>query len=215
MKDLIQTAKTIKTIVAQDNPRSKEGLEMRYSHESARIAELKPTAKTAAHKQTQEAIIAAAKQRLDNYEHKKAKGGIEYRDLTVELTHAHYNASLLDLDAKTMKYAADKHIDLTDAVNQSREYKKRLKAFLTACAHHDSTQLDKAMIALQAHLKATKPTQLTVDQVQKLMGHSTPTQANYFKRFAHLLGVVTASRSNQIPMDVNLDNAVTQDFLSL
>lgn len=211
MKDLV---KQVATIAAQNDPK-KAALETRYSHEHARIVELKPTAKSKRDQEIQGSIIAAAQKRLENYEHKKAKQGIEYRDLTVELTHAKYNASLLELDAETMKYAAAKNVDLSDAVNQSREYKKRLKAFLTACAKKDATQLDKAMISLQAHLQARRPTMLTVSEVQKIMGHSTATQANYFKRFAHLLGVVTASRSNAIPMEVHLDNEITKDFLSL
>lgn len=211
MKDLVQLAKTV---VADANPKQ-DALVARYQHEEARIADLKVTAKTAANKKTQEAIIQAAKQRLENYSHKKAKEGIEYRDLTVELTHAKYNASLLDLDEKTMKYAADKGVDLSAAVHESREYKKRLKAFLTAVAHKDAAKLDKALVALQTHMKAKKPKIMFIDEVQKAMGHSTSTQANYFKKFGHLLGVVTAARSNQVPMEVNLDNDVTKDFLAL
>lgn len=211
MKDLVKVAKT----VAQNADPKKAALTTRYQHEEARIANFKPDAKANAHKQTQEAIAQAAKQRLDAFQKKSAISGIEYRDLTVELTHAHYNASLLDLDAKTMKYAAEKKIDLTAAVHESREYKKRLKAFLTAVAHKDAAKLDKALASLQSHMKATKPKFLSVGEIQKVMGHSTATQANYFKKFGHLLGVVTASRSNQIPMDVNLDHSVTQDFLAL
>lgn len=211
MKDLIAQVAQTKT---QNDPK-KAHLETRYSHEHARIATLEPTAKLKRDQQTQESIIAAAKQRLENYDHKKSKVGIEYRDLTVELTHAKYNASLLELDAETMKYAADKKIDLTAAVNESREYKKRLKAFLTACAKKDASQLDKALIALQGHMKNAKPKIMSVGEVQKVMGHATATQANYFKKFANLLGVVTAGRSNAIPMEVHLDNEITQDFLSL
>lgn len=211
MKDLVQIAKT----VAVNADPKKAGLVTRYQHEEARIAELKVTAKAADHKKTQESIIAAAKQRLENYAHKSAKEGIEYTDLTVELTHAHWNASLLDLDAKTMKYAADRGINLSAATGESREYKKRLKMFLTAVAYKDATKLDKAMIALQAHMNAVKPKEMTVSQVQKIMGHATPTQASYFKKFGHLLGVVSATRSNQVPMTVNHDSPVTQDFLSL
>lgn len=215
MKDLVQAAKTVKQTLAQDNPRTKEGLEVRFTQEFERIEALKPTAKTKRDQEIQGAIISAAKQRLENYTHKKNKEGIDYRDLTVELTHARYNASLLDLDARTMKYAAEHKIDLTEAVSQSREYKKRLKAFLTACAHKDATKLDKALVSLQAHMKAKRPEAMMVSEVQKVMNHATPTQANYFKRFAHLLGVVTASRSNQVPMEVHLENEITKDFLSL
>lgn len=211
MKDLIAQVAQAKI----DADPKKAGLETRYSHEHARIASLEPTAKSKRDQEVQGTIIAAAKKRLDNYEHKKAIDGIEYRDLTVELTHAKYNASLLDLDAETMKYAAAKKVDLSAAVNESREYKKRLKAFLTACAKKDAGQLDKALASLQGHMKNARPELLTVGEVQKVMGHATGTQANYFKKFAHLLGVVSASRSNAIPMEVHLDNEITQDFLSL
>lgn len=211
MKDLINIAKNV---VKFANPK-KEALVTSHSELKSKFSELKVESKNETIKATKEAILNAANKRLENFEHKQAKEDIDYRDLSVEITHAKYNASLLELDAKTMQYTVKKNINLSDAVNQSREYKKRLKAFLTACAHRDASKLDKALAALQQALKAQQRDAITVEEVQRIMQHSTATQANYFKKFAHELGVVTASRSNQVPMIINSDNEVYKDFIAL
>jgi len=211
MKDLVKVAKTV---VAAANP-YKEKLETNATELKEKFSTYKVESKNEKIKTTKESILSAANKRLENYEHKKQKQEIDYKDLSVEITHAKYNASLLELDAKTMQYTLRRDIDLTDAVNQSREFKKRLRMFLTACAHKDSDKLDKALAALQQHIKRTDPQALTVGEIQKIMNHATPTQANYFKRFAHILGVVKASRSNAVPMEVNKESAIYQDFKAL
>lgn len=211
MKDLINIAKNV---VKFANPK-KEALVTSHSELKSKFSEMKVDSKNEQIKATKEAILSAANKRLENFEHKQAKEDIDYRDLSVEITHAKYNASLLELDAKTMQYTVKKNINLSDAVNQSREYKKRLKAFLTACAHRDASKLDKALAALQQALKAQQRDAITVEEVQRIMQHSTATQANYFKKFAHELGVVTASRSNQLPMTINKENEVYKDFIAL
>ncbi|MFP3343899.1 hypothetical protein R0J87_15475 [Halomonas sp. SIMBA_159] len=211
MKDLIKIAKTV---IASANPK-KEALDSNAKQLAEKFSTLKVESKNPEIKQLKETIFNAATLRLDNYNFKKEKQEIEYTDLTVEVTHAKYNASLLELDTKTMQYTLKRSIDLASAVNQSREYKKRLKSMLTACAHRDASKLDKALLALQQALKAKEYSELSVEQIQKIMEHSTATQANYFKKFAHELGVVTASRSNAIPMIINKDNDVYKDFVSL
>lgn len=211
MKDLIKNAKEI---VSKLNPK-KEALETSASELKEKFGTMKVDSKNEQIKATKESILSAANKRLENYEHKKQKHEIDYRDLSVEITHAKYNASLLELDSKTMQYTIKREIDLSDAVNKSREYKKRLRMFLTACAHRDASKLDKALAALQAHCKQANPQALTVEQVQRIMQHSTATQASYFKNFAHALGVVKAQRSNVAPMEVISDSAIYQDFKAL
>ena len=211
MKDLIKIAKTV---IASVNPK-KEALDSNAKQLAEKFSTLKVESKNEQIQATKESILFAANQRLDNYNHKKDKQEIDYTDLSVEVTHAKYNASLLELDSRTMQYTLKRSIDLANAVTQSREYKKRLKAFLTACAHKDSAKLDKALLALQQALKAKECDEITIDQVQRIMSHSTATQASYFKKFAHELGVVTASRSNALPMTVNKDNEIYKDFIAL
>ena len=201
--------------VASNANEKKVTLAERFNLVKTRVSGLSVTSKSASVKETQGAIIAASKQRIANYEAKAQRNETDYRELTVEVTHAKYNAQLLDLDAAAVKYTIDKKINLAGAVNESREYKKRLKSFLEACASKDASKLDKALAKLQAHLKTTKASMITVDQVATIMEHSTTTQASYFKKFGHLVGVVTAERSNQVPMTINRDNEVFKDFVSL
>ena len=201
--------------VAANSNEKKVSLSERFNLVKTRVAGLSVTSKTASIKETQGAIIAASKQRIENYEAKAQRNETDYRELTVEVTHAKYNASLLDLDAKAVKYTIDKKINLASAVNESREYKKRLKSFLEACANNDASKLDKALAKLQTHLKTSKASTLTVDQVASIMEHSTTTQASYFKKFGTILGVVSSERSNQVPMTLNRDNEVFKDFVSL
>ncbi|BBI61710.1 hypothetical protein HSBAA_30160 [Vreelandella sulfidaeris] len=52
---------------------------------------------------------------------------------------------------------------------------------LTAIAHKDASKLDKALASLQTALKTYDKDEITVDQVARIMQHSTTTQANYFK----------------------------------
>lgn len=211
MKDLIKIAKTV---VANANPR-RERIFEDAEQQKARLDALKTESKNEKIQEAKIAIKNAAQQRLENFEHKRQQEEIDDRDLSVEVTHAKYNASLLELDTQTMRYVLKREINLADAVNKSREYKKRLRHFLTACAHKDASKLDKALALLQTHMKSTQCASLSVPEIQGIMQHATPTQASYFKNFAHAIGVVTAQRSNSAPMEVNKDNEVYQDFVSL
>ena len=201
--------------VAANSNEKKVSLSERFNVVKTHVSKLSASSKQAKVKETQNAIIDASKKRIENYEAKAQRNETDYRELTVEVTHAKYNASLLDLDAKAVKYTIDKNINLASAVNESREYKKRLKSFLEACANSDASKLDKALAKLQTHLKTSDAKTISVQQVATIMEHSTTTQASYFKKFGTILGVVSSERSNQVPMTINRDNEVFKDFVSL
>jgi len=201
--------------IATNSNEKKVSLSEKFNLVKTHVSSLAITSKQTKIKETQSAIIDASKKRVENYEAKAQRNETDYRELTVEVTHAKYNASLLDLDAKAMKYTIDKNINLASAVNESREYKKRLKSFLEACANNDASKLDKALAKLQAHMKASSASAITVAQVATIMEHSTTTQASYFKKFATILGVVSSERSNQSPMTINKESDVYKDFVSL
>ncbi|MGY2462265.1 hypothetical protein [Vreelandella sulfidaeris] len=211
MKDLVNIAKSVVAII---NPK-KEALQTNAKQLSEKLASVKIESKNETIKATKDNILLAANSRLANFEHKREKQEIDYKDLSVEVTHAKYNASLLELDTKAMQYVIKREINFSDAVNQSREYKKRIKMTLTAIAHKDASKLDKALASLQTALKTYDKDEITVDQVARIMQHSTTTQANYFKKFGAELGMVSASRSNQVPMTLNKESAIYKDFIAL
>ena len=109
MKDLVKVAKTV---VAAANP-YKEKLETNATELKEKFSTYKVESKNEKIKTTKESILSAANKRLENYEHKKQKQEIDYKDLSVEITHAKYNASLLELDAKTMQYTPVSYTHLT------------------------------------------------------------------------------------------------------
>lgn len=212
MKAIEKTIASTKAIIASMNPK-KEALKEASEKVNEQVESLKPTSKNENYRKTQEAILAASKQRLENYAHKSEKQEIDYRDLTVEITHAKYNASLLELDAKTVQYVIRKEVDLASAVNKSREYKKRLKSFLTACAHKDATKLDKALNALQTSMKTSKKMTYSKADIQRIMEHKTATQAGYFCTFGKELKML--SELDKETVQVNKESEFYKDFIAI
>jgi len=212
MKNFSKTIEAAKSIVSAMNPK-KEALKDESAKVTEKVEALKAKSKNDAHKQVEQRIIDASKQRLENYAHKSEKQEIDYRDLTVEVTHAKYNAALLELDAKTVQYIIRREVDLASAVNKSREYKKRIKCFLTACAHKDASKLDKALNALQTSMKTNSKTTYSKADIQRIMDHKTATQAGYFCTFGKELKMLSALDKDTV--QINKESDLYKDFIAI